>query len=217
MGEKEIKSALLNFLVENGKVMEGGLVFSEMNLAKKVRRLDLGYFDKRNLVAIEIKSEKDSLLRLVGQVGEYAKYFDRVIVAVAPKFVRAASELVQNSIAIWEVSDEKVRIVRRGTLLNDVNKDSYVDLMTRREVSILARKLGISSQALGMYDLKIEVKNRISRLSKLEVKAVLVEGFYSRFGMASERFLKQISVEGKVSVSDVALLSPHLAGKKAYH
>jgi hypothetical protein len=211
VGEKEIKSVILNFLLANERVVEDALFFSEMNLAKKVRRLDLGFVKEGKMVAIEIKSEKDSLIRLQGQVAEYCKYFDRVIVAVAPRFVEAAVALVGSDVGVWRVSNEGVKVIRKGRVIKGVCKDSYVELMTRREVSILAKKIGVKSEGVAMYELKLEVKKHIARLSKSEIKSVLIEGFNKRFGMASDRFLKKVRSTGNVSEPDIALLSPHLA------
>lgn len=211
MGEKEIKSLILNFLLANERVVEDTLFFSEMNLAKKVRRLDLGFVETGKMVAIEIKSEKDSLIRLQGQVAEYCKYFDRVIVAVAPRFVEAAVALVERDVGVWSVSSEGLKIIRKGRVIKGVCKESYIDLMTRREMSILAKKIGIKSEGVAMYDLKIEVKKHVARISKFEVKSVLLDGFNKRFGMASNRFLKKVRSDGSVTEPDIALLSPHLA------
>lgn len=210
MGEKEIKSLVLSHLIASGDVKAGGLVFSEMNLARKVRRLDLGYIDGGKMVAVEIKSEKDTLGRLVGQVNEYCKYFDRVIVAVAPKFVKKVEELLINDcVGIWEISTNGVKVIRRGKLIKGVAKESYVDLMTRREVSILAKRIGVPSDGFGIYDLKIAVKGHMARLTKQDVKSVLVGGLDKRFRMASERFMTKVFSEGAVSESDVDLLSPY--------
>lgn len=211
MGEKEIKSMVLNYLLSESGSLEASIFFSEMNLAKKVRRLDLGFVAAGKMVAIEIKSEKDSLARLQGQVAEYCKYFDRVIVVVAPRFVKAAAALVGNEVGVWGVSSEGLKVIRKGRLIKEATKESYVELMTRREVSILARKLGVRSEGVAIYELKMEVKKYLARLAKSEIKCVLLDGFAKRFGMASDRFLKKVRSAGVVTELDVSLLSPHLA------
>lgn len=210
VGEKEIKSLVLSHLISSGSLTRDGLVFSEMNLAKKVRRLDLGYVCEGKMIAVEIKSEKDTLARLIGQVDEYCKYFDKVVVAVAPKFVKKVEELlVDKSVGVWEVSKDSLRVVRKGKIIKGACKGNYLDLMTRRELSILAKKVGVVPGELGIYDLKIAVRGGISRLSKSDIKSVLVDGLHRRFMMASERFMKKAFLEGRVSPSDVDLLSPY--------
>jgi hypothetical protein len=210
--EREIKAIVLDRLLKSGKIGADSLVFSEMSLAGKVRRIDLGYILKKEMVAIEIKTEKDTLLRLSGQLEEYRKYFDRVVVVVAPKFVEGVIAVADPDVEIWKVSCGEVVVVRKGRLIKLITKESYLSLMTKREVALLARKIGVMPGELPMYDLKVEVLSKLSKISKNKVKDVLLEGLFKRFGMASNRFLKKVDSLGRVSVSDVPLLSPHISG-----
>ncbi|ALI08102.1 protein cII [Pseudomonas fluorescens] len=210
MGEKEVKSLVLNSLLMSGHIAQSTLVFSEMSLAKKVRRVDLGFIQGSEMVAIEVKSEKDSLFRLLGQVDEYRKYFDRVVVAVAPKFTKSVLTVAEDDVAVWEVSSGGLRVVRKGRLIKNISKESYIDLMTKREISILAKRVGVKPEKFAMYELKIEVLNRLRKASKADIKEILLNGIQKRFGLASNRFLSKVCSSGNVSVADVALLSPYL-------
>ncbi|MEA1030712.1 sce7726 family protein [Pseudomonas sp. N-137] len=210
MGEKEVKSLVLNSLLMSGRIAQSTLVFSEMSLAKKVRRVDLGFIQGSEMVAIEVKSEKDSLFRLLGQVDEYRKYFDRVVVAVAPKFTKSVLAVAEDDVAVWEVSSGGVRVVRKGRLIKNISKESYIDLMTKREVSILAKRVGLKPEKLAMYELKVEVLSRLRKASKADIKEILLNGIQKRFGLASNRFLSKVRSSGNVNVADVDLLSPYL-------
>lgn len=208
-GEDVIKAAVLNRIIEGGKFSGGELFFSEMNLAGKSRRLDLGYIQGQTMTAIEIKSEKDSLYRLSGQLAEYRKYFDKVILVVAPKFVSSAIAEADEDVTIWQFSNGEITVIRKGRLIRSVKKESYLDLMTKREISILARRLGIHPRDQAMYDLKQAVLENLKKLSKAEVKGVLIDGVYRRFGMASNRFLFKVARQNVVESRDIKLLSPH--------
>lgn len=208
--EIEIKAMVLERLLCEGRFSDSStLVFNEMSLAGKSRRLDLGYVQDRKMVAIEIKSEKDSLFRLHGQLEEYRKYFDRVIVVAASKFIKSVREVASDDVEIWEVSGGSVEVVRRGKQVKGINKVSYLDLMTKREVAKLAKVIGISVGDASMYDLKFEVANSLNRVSVERVKDVLLEGFRNRFGLASNRFLRKVLEAGKVDSCDIPLLSPY--------
>ncbi|WP_349972369.1 sce7726 family protein [Pseudomonas caspiana] len=213
MDEKEIKAMVLDRLLQTGQIGASSLVFNEMHLAKKNRRIDLGYVRLEEMIAIEVKSEKDSLFRLEGQVLEYRKYFDRVVVVAAPKFSAAVMTLVDDDVAVWEVSSCGIRVVRRGRLIKESSKNDYLSLMTKREVSQVAKKLDIAAEKFAMYELKIEVLKKISKISKADMKTILLDGVHKRFGMASNRFLSKVIVAGAVSSSDVTLLSPYLLHK----
>lgn len=211
--EIEIKAMVLERLLCEGRFSDSSaLVFNEMSLAGKSRRLDLGYVQDRKMVAIEIKSEKDSLLRLSGQLDEYRKYFDRVVVVAASKFVDGVVQIAGSDVEVWAVSQGEVEIVRRGRLIKGVSKVSYLDLMTKREISILAKMVGIRVGDTAMYELKAAVANSLKRVSAERVKDVLLEGFRNRFGLASNRFLRKALEAGGVNSSDIHLLSPYRQG-----
>lgn len=207
--EIEIKAVVLDRLLKEGRIDPSSLVFNEMNLARKARRVDLGYLTKREMVAIEIKSDRDTLSRLPGQLDVYLKYFDRVILVVASRFVSDVLATVSADVEVWEVSDQSVSTVRRGRKVSTVKKEAYLDIMTKREISLLARALGVSVDGLPLYDLKLDVLSRLGRVSKEKVKGLVINGLVKRFGMPSNRFLMTVCPIGGVSVNDVPLLSPY--------
>lgn len=207
--EVEIKAMILNRLLREGKIDSLSLVFNEMSLARKARRVDLGYLSAQEMVAIEVKSEKDTLARLPGQLEVYLRYFDRVILVVASKFVGPVLSTVNHDVEVWEVAGDVVKTVRRGRKVGGIRKDSYLDLMTKREVSLLARKLRIPCDGVPLFDLKNQVLSKIGVISKAKVKGVVVDGLLKRFGMPSRRFLSKVIPVQYVSVMDVGLLSPY--------
>ncbi|WP_411101163.1 sce7726 family protein [Streptomyces sp. x-45] len=210
MGEKEIKAVVLNYLINKGQIDLSSIVFNEMSLARNVRRLDLGFVQRGEMVAIEVKSEKDSLFRFSGQVEEYLKYFDRVVAVVAPKFVDSVVAETENDVAVWMVSSSGLKVIRKGRINRKVTKECLVDLMTKREVSLLAKRIGVKLEGVAMYELKIEVVSRLNKISKADVKRILLDGISKRFTLPSNRFLTAVVGRGKVEVDDVSLLSPYL-------
>ena len=145
-GELEAKAAVLQYLLKNEIIDCGSsTVISEMTIARKARVVDLAYIDGDRMVAIEIKSHKDTLARLAGQVEEYKKYFDKVVVAVAPKFTSTVLSSFDVAIAVWEVTPCGVKVVRRGRLNKAVDKESYLELMSKKEMVLLAKSAGLQS------------------------------------------------------------------------
>lgn len=207
--EIEIKAMVLNRLLNEGKISHSSLVFNEMSLARQTRRIDLGYLSNQEMVAIEVKSERDTLSRLPGQLEVYLRYFDRVILVVAPKFIAPALAAVSDNVEIWEVGENAVRTVRRGLKVTSIRKELYLDLMTKREVSLLAKKLNIPCGDTPMFELKCQVLNKINRVSKFKVKEIVIDGLLKRYGMPSRRFLSKVVPLQNVTVKDVNLLSPY--------
>lgn len=208
--EIEIKAMVLNRLLQKGQIGHpSSLVFNEMNLAGKTRRVDLGYISDGEIVAIEVKSDKDSLYRLTGQIEEYRKYFDRIVLAIAPKFVNEVRDTINSDIAIWAVYKNSIKVIRRGRLNRDVNKKSYLELMTKREITTLAKMIGLKTNNIAMYELKQEVLEKADKISKKNLKAVLLDGLHKRFALPSNRFVSRVRAQGVVSTNDVPLLSPY--------
>lgn len=207
--EIEIKAMVLNRLLGEGKISSSSLIFNEMSLARKARRIDLGYLSDQEMVAIEVKSERDTLNRLPGQLEVYLRYFDRVILVVAPKFIKPVLAAVSPTVEIWEVVDNAVRTVRRGRKVNDIRKEFYLDLMTKREVGFLAKKLNIPCGDTPVFELKCQVLSKINNISKQKVKEIVIDGLLKRYGMPSRRFLSKVVPAQNVSVKDVNLLSPY--------
>ena len=210
LGEKEIKYLLLNHFIQTDFIDYSSLVLSEMNLSAKSRRIDLAVIKNRRLIGIEIKSEKDSLDRLPGQVEEYRKYFDKVVLVVASKFVSSVLSLCKDDVAVWEATKFGVKCIRRGRINNSVKKENYFDLMTRREICVIAKILNVEYRDVPIYDLKQSVVMNLTHISKSRIKGIMLEGVEKRFGLASSRFLAKVIPQGHVSLSDVRLLSPYL-------
>lgn len=215
LSEVEIKAKILEKLLRDGKIQKESLIFNEMNLSGKARRLDLAYITRGEMVAIEVKSEKDSLSRLSGQLDEYLKYFDRVVVVAASRFTNEIISLAHSEVEVLEISGDEFKTIRRGRKIKAISKESYLSLMTKREVSILARMAGIKAGNLPMYDLKVEVMKKMRTLSKERIKGVLIEGLTKRFALPSNRFLLKVYDSKQVSAADVPLLSPYLLMQSA--
>lgn len=206
--EKDIKAKVLSRMINNGSINSDSLVVSEMSLAGKARRVDLAVLHGTKLVAIEIKSEKDTLTRLSGQLEEYAKYFDKVLVVAAEKFIASITSIVGDDVEVWSVSTSGLKVVKRGRVVRDICKLSYLELMTRREMLLAAKAAGLRVNSLPMYDLKNAVLESIDKISKKELKNILIDGMYSRFSRTSSRFLTKALATESVTHDDVSLLSP---------
>lgn len=213
LNEKEIKALTLEKLINAGKININSLVLSELSLAKKARRIDLAYISEREMVAIEIKSERDTLLRLPGQIQEYKKYFDRVIVVAAAKFIPEITKKSDDEIEVWELHGEKIKTAKRGRKINKHYKESYISLMTKREINILANMADLNTKNLPMYEMKKIVLENSHRISTTKVKDVLIEGLKRKHELPSHKFLMKSIENKRVSIEDLCWLSPYHVGK----
>lgn len=80
--------------------------------AKKV--VDLILLIKGKTYAIEIKSDEDNLKRIEGQITEYRKTFDYIIIVSGDKYSKILSESLPCDIGLYLISrDSKVKRIRK--------------------------------------------------------------------------------------------------------
>lgn len=118
LGEKQFKDAVLRHLTGEGALDACSVLISELNIDHFQRRADLVLANGR-LSAFEIKSERDSLDRLPGQMEVYCRNFESVTVVSSPKFTKKVRQLVPPHVGLWEVSQSdgevpQVHIIRQG-------------------------------------------------------------------------------------------------------
>lgn len=141
--EPELKSFLINHLIEKWKVGSQDLIINEFTVGDFSRRVDLTLIKSNKTFAFEIKSDADSLSRLQGQVNKYLCYFDKVIVFTVPKHVEKALMLAPPQVAVWEINKGKISVKRRGKSKGISSKKELLEMMTAHELRKLSSSLKI--------------------------------------------------------------------------
>lgn len=98
-GDAEIRPALRSRVVEPMSVGENVAVIEELGICRGQVRVDLAVVNGR-LDGYEIKSDRDSLRRLEGQVDLYSKVLDRATLVVGERHL---AEAVDSLPAWWGV------------------------------------------------------------------------------------------------------------------
>lgn len=163
MLESAIKALVINhiFLKENNvATIATDFIIDEFSVANFSRRVDLIHSKNNQIFAYEIKSEFDSLARLKGQVDEYITHFDKVTVVTAPRHIDKALLLTPKHVAVWEVTGNKLKVVRRGKISPITDKMKFIRMMTLIELLSLAKKLNIEIK---------DKKRKIVELSLLSI------------------------------------------------
>ncbi|MHA7845630.1 sce7726 family protein [Serratia sp. D1N4] len=161
--ESSIKSLVIRHLLHerNDKhTAKNEFIINEFSIANFSRRVDLVLASKDKIFAFEIKSEFDSLKRLSGQVIEYLEHFDKVTVVVATKHIKKALQLTPDNVAIWEVSEQKLKVVRKGRIIKITDKFKFIKMMTLNELLNVAKKMNI------------EIKNKKRKFVELSLFSV---------------------------------------------
>lgn len=174
--ENLIKEILLKHLLESKKNISD-FAITEFSIANFSRRVDILLAKKDNLYAFEIKSEFDSLGRLEGQVYEYLKHFDKVTVVVATKHINAALAKTPHNVAVWEISQSKIKIKRTGKISIIKDKHKYIKMMTLSELIALSKKNNLKPKGKK----RIEIEEGLYKLSIKILKKEAINNIKTRY------------------------------------
>jgi hypothetical protein len=202
--EPEIKALVLDYLKNNGSLINGASVISELTLDGFSRRVDLALVNKKHLIAFEIKSEADSLDRLSGQIEKYSEYFDKVIVVAAPKHINAIMKTVPEHVAVWEIAYMQIKVKRRGKIVLIKDKGKLIDLMKANELLKLSNKLGLSTESKN----RRSSEKRLQKASVRTLREAAIQYVINRFSMTSSLFWKGVGND-KILPKHIELLSPY--------
>ncbi|KIS58356.1 MULTISPECIES: sce7726 family protein [Burkholderia] len=150
------ESAICDRLVEALSASDNGCgatFFREMFVQDFARRADLVVANE-TLSAFEIKSARDSLDRLDGQLDVYAQHFEQVTVVAATKHVSAVFACVPRRVGVWEVMDSGQLIVHRRATSRRVPKSKLLTFLPVDELRSLVRATGQSVAGTRMDLLK---------------------------------------------------------------
>ncbi|MFL4368310.1 sce7726 family protein, partial [Enterobacter asburiae] len=142
--EKEIKVAILNHLIEHSTITKNTTIINELVIDSFSRRADLVVINNNKLIAFEIKSEADSLVRLTGQVEKYLFYFDKIIVVSTKKHIDKIVENVPDRVGLWEFNNNDITIKHRGRTKNISEKKYFLDFLKASDLKKLSKKIDIT-------------------------------------------------------------------------
>lgn len=208
--EPHIKAHVLEYLRSRKRISENDLIISELTVDGYLRRADLVIVREDELIAIEIKSQFDSLKRLSGQTEKYSEFFDKVILVTTSNHIQNAMSKVCTNVEILLFDENSISVIRRGRKKIITNKISLLKMMTKRELSALAIKLGYSNESKTRELLTEFLNSRSIRAIRKEVFLNLKK----RYCMTSEYFWKSV-LEKPISIETVANLSVNNLTKKS--
>lgn len=139
IAEAEIKSLTINKLGDLG-LLQNATLINEFSIAGWKRRADITIANG-HLMAVEIKSEHDSLKRLDGQTATYLQYFDKVIIVAATKFIPKILSICPKNVAVWELKiNNTINIIRKGRIKKIVDRNTLCSILHKHELLSLLKK-----------------------------------------------------------------------------
>lgn len=142
MNELQIK-ALLQAKLASSQHGQGAAFVSELFIDDFSRRADLVMANGK-LSAFEIKSEKDTLERLDGQLATYMRLFEQVTVVCAERHKAGVEERVPDGVGVWVLTaDGIIKIQRRAKTYKQTSHQSWLSFLPVDEIRNLLATQGI--------------------------------------------------------------------------
>ncbi len=143
MTESEIRNALMLRISASTNDAETAFI-SEMFIDKFSRRADLIVVNGK-LSVFEIKSERDTLDRLDGQISSYQNFFEEVTVVCATKHKCNVEAQVPQNVGIWLIdSDGHLSVFRKAKSENLPSVENWLSFLPVDELKKMLRDNGIS-------------------------------------------------------------------------
>lgn len=142
MNEQEIKT-LLKAKLANSQHGQGAAFVSELFIDSFARRADLVMANGK-LSAFEIKSDRDTLDRLDGQLETYLKLFEQVTVVCAERHQAGVVERTPDGVGIWVLSESgSFKVLKRAKTYKQVAHHSWLSFLPVDELRNLLATHGL--------------------------------------------------------------------------
>ncbi|MGI2125086.1 sce7726 family protein [Shewanella oncorhynchi] len=208
MLEDDIKALLINELSRRGQISSDSLIISELTVGGFSRRVDLVFARPKELIAYEVKSSSDNLNRLSGQIKDYLRYFDKVVVVVDSVHIKNTLKIAPKNVAVWELRDGKFIIKRRGVKTIVKDREILSSFLTSADISKL-----VPSEYKNFSVL--DKRKLVSDRTNFKVlRGLVYELLYRKFSATTSKLMERIDAEKSISSIDIEQLSLYIEERR---
>lgn len=163
---KDLKVIIANYIIEHyGRV----ILASEVMYGSSRKVVDMLFVYKDNLYGIEIKSEADNTARLSGQLKEYEKLFDYILVFSSENHVNNISRLISEKTGLFYIKKGHIFIVNKPRKNSNTEK---VEMLNTIPSSVIKQNFKITG------DLNSdEIRKHALKKSKKDIHRLLISYF----------------------------------------
>jgi hypothetical protein len=177
MVDSQVRLAFHKVILQEAHLCSETFVLNELGLKNGESRADIAVFNGK-MIGYEIKTENDSLSRLITQVDSYSQIFDRAYLIVAEKHLQKAKAIIPDWWGIYLIKPTNsesyaFNYYRKARSNPSQNSFSIAQLLWKEEAfevanSILDCNLKNNMNRQQVYEI-ISIKCSPKKLSKIVV------------------------------------------------
>ncbi|WP_167879876.1 sce7726 family protein, partial [Leptospira levettii] len=194
----DLKIQLLNFLLK--KTTKWVFLASEVPFLSMSRFIDLCAGTTRRTYAFEVKSDKDSLVRLNGQLKDMLQSFDYVIVVTTEKHVKNVLKNTPKKVGVYISNGIHLKVLRKPKLNEKLNSISVLSFILKSELIKAYRSL-LPNLNINAFEVRKIIAKNINQKEIVKLKRIALKNKYER---RTEVFLKEIG--NKITGDDLEIL-----------
>lgn len=203
--EENIKAVLIDFLLSQPQTTSSDVLFSELSFADKKRRADLVLISVDSMIAFEVKSAGDNLMKLHSQVEDYNSCFDYLYVVVDIKHSRLIKAMLPRSTGIYLFKDGEITLIREAIQRKRLNKSLLLSMLTKQELFKVFQDSGGIKGITNQMSKSLVLKKLSEKLSLEKVRGIVRKQLLAKYRHRYFEFLKE---RGEVTnLDDLSILT----------
>lgn len=188
LNEAIIKAAVVDRLLRH-HINDDAVLISEMVLPNGLRRADLAVANGF-LHAFEIKSDRDTLDRLDGQLEAYTAQFDKVTLVVATRFVESVLSKYPKHVEVWEALNDgarvRIKLRRRGECMPVRSAAILGGFLRKTELAIFLRSEGVDITAAAP---RLNLMQELERVGVTRLRRFVLSTVKRRYKTLHDTFM----------------------------
>jgi len=145
--DRDIRLGLKEILLDKFKYEPDTKIINELGICQGKAIIDVAVVNGA-LHGYEIKSERDTLGRLTGQLQVYGKVFDTLTIVTGPRYIDRVQELIPDWWGVLQVEEQSGKVifktVREAHFNPCIEPFALVQLLWRDEALSLLKELGLA-------------------------------------------------------------------------
>lgn len=204
LDEEDLKCRVLSKFRKERILTSSSIVASELVLGQTGCRADLAVWNGR-FVGVEVKSARDTLVRLPDQIKAYRRFFDQVMVVCDQLHLPRVAEICNKDVGIYVWREDEISVVQPASVQFEPDRYALAKALPLR---LLQSCLGIKAERVS----RTELEHLAINDNSIDLKSIYTAAFETNHGTTTEAFMKAISGK-RISAEHLALLSRFSAAR----